>query len=122
VAKKELECRSSQEAHSPHARANHSAQIDTNEPSAVASCNDLANFANRRIFLLGSQERHTTGALTRYQKRGYSDWLNKEWPIGRQADRQRGENLRNAAERLLFLLPGSKLLCGDEIVAFRHFV
>jgi hypothetical protein len=42
-------------------------QINSDEPSAVTSCDDLANFASRRDFLLGSQERHTTGALMPHQ-------------------------------------------------------
>jgi hypothetical protein len=31
------------------------AEINPDEPSAVASCDDLANFASHRDFLLGSQ-------------------------------------------------------------------
>jgi len=37
-------------------------EIDADEPSAVASCNDLANFASHRDFLLGSQETRTLSA------------------------------------------------------------
>jgi hypothetical protein len=33
------------------------AEINPYEPSAIASCDDLANFASHRDFLLGSQER-----------------------------------------------------------------
>jgi hypothetical protein len=42
-------------------------EIDSDEPSAIASRYDLANFARHRDFLLGSQQRHTTGALIRHQ-------------------------------------------------------
>jgi hypothetical protein len=31
------------------------AEINPDEPSAIASCDDLANFASHRDFLLGSQ-------------------------------------------------------------------
>jgi len=37
------------------------------EPSAIASRDDLANFASHRDFLHGSQHRHTTGALIQHQ-------------------------------------------------------
>src|SRR5439155_25020708 len=40
------------------------AKINPYEPSAVASCDDRANFASHRDFLLGSQETHTSRALT----------------------------------------------------------
>ena len=43
------------------------AEIDWDESSAIASRDDLANFASHRDFLLGSQKRHTTGALMRHQ-------------------------------------------------------
>ena len=43
------------------------AEINSDEPSAVTSCNNSAKFASHRSFLLRSQERHTTGALFRYQ-------------------------------------------------------
>jgi hypothetical protein len=43
------------------------AEIDSDEPSAINSRDDLANFASHRDFLHGSQQRHTTGALERHQ-------------------------------------------------------
>jgi hypothetical protein len=43
------------------------AEIDSDKPSAIASRDDLANFASHRVFLLGSQQRHTNGALIRHQ-------------------------------------------------------
>jgi hypothetical protein len=45
------------------------AEIDSDEPSAIASRYDLANFASRRNFLLGSQLRHTTDTLIRHRLR-----------------------------------------------------
>jgi len=45
------------------------AEINPDEPSAVASCDDLANFASHRDFLLGSQRRHTPRALHGQQSR-----------------------------------------------------
>ncbi len=41
------------------------AEVDPNEPSAVAACDDLANFASHRDFLLGSQLRHSLRRLPR---------------------------------------------------------
>jgi hypothetical protein len=43
------------------------AEIDSDEPSAIASRDDLANFASHRDFRHGSQQRHTTGTLIRHQ-------------------------------------------------------
>ena len=37
-------------------------EMDPDQPSAVTSCNDLSNFASHRVFLLGSEQRHTNGA------------------------------------------------------------
>ena len=39
------------------------AEINPDEPFAVASCDDLANFCEPSSFLLGSQERHTPEVL-----------------------------------------------------------
>jgi hypothetical protein len=38
------------------------AQIDPDEPSAVASCNDLANFASHRVSSLARKEKRTPSA------------------------------------------------------------
>lgn len=38
-------------------------EINPEKPSAVAPCDDLANLASHRDFLLGSQERHTSRTL-----------------------------------------------------------
>src|SRR5207248_3844034 len=56
------------------------AKINSDEPSAVTSCNDLGKFASHRSFLLGSQERHTTGALFGIKARIFR-FIDKEWMI-----------------------------------------
>jgi len=40
-----------------------SAEVNPDGPSAVAKCDDLANFPCHRNFLFGSQKRHTPEAL-----------------------------------------------------------
>ena len=57
------------------------AEINPNEPSAVATCNDLANFASHRVSSLARKERHTSRTRARVKigangliGRGLDDW------------------------------------------------
>jgi hypothetical protein len=67
------------------------AQINPDEPSAVASCDDLANFASHRDFLLGSQERHTPRTL----------------PLASSIRRQTFSCLSPASQRVRTLVPSA---------------
>jgi hypothetical protein len=60
------------------------AQIDPDEPSAVASCNDLANFASHRVSSLARKRRtqlaHSCGVKARIFR-----LIEQEWLIGRKS-------------------------------------
>jgi hypothetical protein len=60
------------------------AQIDPDEPSAVASCNNLANFASHRVSSLarkrGTQLAHSCGIKTRIFR-----LIEEKWLMGRHS-------------------------------------
>ena len=70
------------------------AQIDPDEPSAVASCNDLANFASHRVSSLARKEKRTPSAHSMHGEASIHEL------IGRKLDDRPLDDLKEFSTRM----------------------